>query len=204
VRNFLCISPQLTRVTHLDQLRRDPNPGWMSRMRSQKPPLATGPVSALIALRCVFNELHGRTRFLNCAPHSPRRHPRTPQRLPRPLTAEQDQTLQQEFLRRNDWAETFLLLRHTGMRSVSCRPILRLPSAFAPDDGDSCPPRQAQNRTHGPHRRFRGNCPTLRSFVLSIRCVRWTTTGPSKQQECARSPTARLLAPGLLFTRPST
>jgi hypothetical protein len=37
--------------------------------------------------------------------------------LPRPLPVEQDQTLQQELLRRNDLAaNVFLLMRHTGMR----------------------------------------------------------------------------------------
>src|SRR3989442_13504752 len=43
--------------------------------------------------------------------------PRLPHRLPRPLTAEQDQLLQKEFLRRNDLGgNAFLLIRHTGMR----------------------------------------------------------------------------------------
>ena len=47
--------------------------------------------------------------------------PRLPQRLPRPLTAEQDELLQQEFLRRNDLgANAFLLMRHTGMRIGEC------------------------------------------------------------------------------------
>ena len=47
--------------------------------------------------------------------------PRSPQSLPRPLTAEQDQLLQQEFLRRNDLGgNVFLLLRHTGMRIGEC------------------------------------------------------------------------------------
>ena len=37
--------------------------------------------------------------------------------MPRPLTAEQDQAIQQELLRRNDLpSNVFLLLRHTGMR----------------------------------------------------------------------------------------
>src|SRR6516165_8350409 len=44
-----------------------------------------------------------------------------PQRLPRPLSAEQDQLLQQEFLQRNDLgSNTFLLIRHTGMRIGEC------------------------------------------------------------------------------------
>src|SRR2546429_2717800 len=37
------------------------------------------------------------------------------------LTAEQDQLLQQEFLRRNDLGgNVFLLMRHTGMRIGEC------------------------------------------------------------------------------------
>ena len=47
--------------------------------------------------------------------------PRTPQSLPRPLNAEQNQLLQQECLRRNDLGgNVFLLLRHTGMCISEC------------------------------------------------------------------------------------
>ena len=47
--------------------------------------------------------------------------PRLPHRLPRPLTSQQDQQLQQELLRRNDrGANAFLLIRHTGMRIGEC------------------------------------------------------------------------------------
>src|SRR5262249_38466178 len=47
--------------------------------------------------------------------------PRLPQRLPRPLTPEQDQLLQREFIRRNDsGSNALLLIRHTGMRIGEC------------------------------------------------------------------------------------
>jgi hypothetical protein len=47
----------------------------------------------------------------------PRRH----HCLPRPLTPEQDQLIQQELLRRNDFTSNVLLLiRHTGMRIGEC------------------------------------------------------------------------------------
>jgi site-specific recombinase XerD len=47
--------------------------------------------------------------------------PRSPHTLPRPLTPEQDQLLQQEFMRRNDLGgNVFLLLRSTGMRIGEC------------------------------------------------------------------------------------
>jgi integrase len=95
----------------------------MSRLRSQTPPLATASyINRLIALRCIFNELAW-TQPLSDLAHLIRREdiPRLPQRLPRPLTAEQDQLLQQEFLRRNDLGgNAFLLIRHTGMRIGEC------------------------------------------------------------------------------------
>jgi site-specific recombinase XerD len=47
--------------------------------------------------------------------------PRKEHHLPRPLTAEQDQLVQQELQRRNDLASNaLLLLRHTGMRIGEC------------------------------------------------------------------------------------
>jgi integrase len=76
----------------------------------------------LLYLRSILEEL-AQTAQLPDLIHLIRREdlPRTPQRLPRPLTAEQDRLLQQEFLRRNDLpANVFLLLRHTGMRIGEC------------------------------------------------------------------------------------
>jgi integrase len=95
----------------------------MARMRAQTPPLATTTcIGRLIALRAIFNELAWTHQLAELA-HLIRREdiPRTPQSLPRPLTAEQDQILQQELMRRNDLAgNVFLLLRHTGMRIGEC------------------------------------------------------------------------------------
>ena len=113
--------PELNR---LHQLRREPHVlGWMSRLRSQAPPLATASyINRLIALRCIFNELAWAEQLSALAPLIRREDiPRLPQRLPRPLTADQDQLLQQEFLRRNDLGgNAFLLIRHTGMRIGEC------------------------------------------------------------------------------------
>jgi integrase len=87
------------------------------------PPLATTTcIARLIALRAAFNELAWTSRLPELA-HLVQREdiPRTPQSLPRPLIAEQDQRLQQELLRRNDLGgNVFLLLRHTGMRISEC------------------------------------------------------------------------------------
>jgi len=95
----------------------------MSRLRSQTPALTTASyINPLIALRWTFHELAW-THELPDLAHLIRREdiPRLPYRLPRPLTAEQDQLLQQEFLRRNDLgANVFLLIRHTGMRIGEC------------------------------------------------------------------------------------
>lgn len=124
-RNFLSyLGADHPEVQRLDQLRREPHIlGWMSRLRSQIPPLTTPScINRLIALRSIFNELAWMEPLPEIA-HLIRREdlPRLPQRLPRPLTAEQDQLLQQEFLRRNDLGgNAFLLIRHTGIRIGEC------------------------------------------------------------------------------------
>jgi site-specific recombinase XerD len=111
-------------VKRLDQLQRDPHIlAWMAHLRAQTPPLSTASyINLLIALRSIFNDLAWSEKRAELA-HLIHREdlPRTPQRLPRPLTAEQDELLQQELLRRNDLgANVFLLIRHTGMRIGEC------------------------------------------------------------------------------------
>jgi len=95
----------------------------MSHRRSQTPPLTTNSyINLLIALRWSFHELAWMNELPELA-HLIRHEdiPRLPYRLPRPLSPEQDQALQQEFLRRNDLgANVFLLIRHTGMRIGEC------------------------------------------------------------------------------------
>jgi site-specific recombinase XerD len=124
-RNFLgYLGAHHPEVNRLDQLRREPHLlGWMCRLHSQAPPLSTASyLNRLIALRSIFNELAW-TEQLAALAHLIRREdiPRPPQRLPRSLTAQQDQLLQQEFLHRNDLGgNVFLLLRHTGMRIGEC------------------------------------------------------------------------------------
>jgi site-specific recombinase XerD len=117
-------------VDSLDQLRREPHLlGWMSRLHSQSPPLVTASyINRLVALRAVLTELAWSHQLPQLA-HLIRREdiPHYPQRLPRPLTTEQDQLLQQEFVDRNDLGgNIFLLLRHTGLRIGECAD---LPSA---------------------------------------------------------------------------
>lgn len=124
-RNFLSyLGADHPEVQRLDQLRRELHIlGWMSRLHSQTPALATASyINLLIALRGICNELAWTEQLPELA-HLLRREdiPRLPQRLPRPLTAEQDELLQKEFLRRNDLGgNVFLLIRHTGMRIGEC------------------------------------------------------------------------------------
>jgi integrase len=125
VRKFLnYLAVDHPEVQRLDQLRREPHIlGWMSRLHSQVPPLVTASyVLRLIGLRGLCNELAWTEQLPELA-HLIRREdiPRLPQRLPRPLTAEQDELLQQEFRLRNDLGgNVFLLIRHTGMRIGEC------------------------------------------------------------------------------------
>jgi integrase len=120
-RNFLIyLGADYPEITALEQLRRDPHIlGWMARLRSQNPPLA--PVTyilRLIFLRGILAELAWSAQLPQLAQLLRRQDiPRRPRRLPRALSMQQDQLLQQELLHRNDLgANVLLLLRHTGMR----------------------------------------------------------------------------------------
>ena len=125
LRNFLrYLGTAHPEVTSLEQLRREPHLlGWMSYLRSQTPPLATSSfIIRLTMLRPVLAELAWTEQLPQLA-HLIRREdiPHHPQRLARPLTIEQDQLLQQEFIKRNDLeGNAFLLIRYTGMRIGEC------------------------------------------------------------------------------------
>jgi site-specific recombinase XerD len=125
VRNFLSyLASHHPQLNCLRQLRREPHIlDWMSHLHSQVPPLTTESyINQLVALRSLCNELAWKEQLPELA-HLIRREdiPRAPHRLPRPLPAQQDELLQQEFLRRNDLASNaFLLMRHTGMRIGEC------------------------------------------------------------------------------------
>jgi len=125
VRNFLrYLGTAHPEVSSLEQLRREPHLlGWMSHLHSQTPPLATSSyINQLIALRPLLSELAWTEQLPQLARLIRREDiPRPPQRLARPLTPEQDQLLQQEFVNRNDLeSNAFLLIRHTGMRIGEC------------------------------------------------------------------------------------
>ena len=120
-RNFLAyLGAKHPEIVSLGGLRRDPHIlGWMAGLRSRNPPLAPAfYINRVIHLRRILEELARSAHLPDLATLLRREDiPRSPQRLARPLTAQQDQLLQGELLRRNDLgANVFLLLRHTGMR----------------------------------------------------------------------------------------
>jgi integrase len=120
-RHFLIyLGEEYPELRSLDQLRRDPHLlGWLTHLRSHTPPFAAVTyINRILFLRVLLRELAVLANLPELAFLFRREDlPRRPQRLPRALTAEQDQLIQQELLHRNDLAaNVFLLIRHTGMR----------------------------------------------------------------------------------------
>jgi len=111
-------------IHSLKQLRRDPHIlGWLAHLRSQTPPIVLAThVNNVVRLRHILEELAWNEQMPDLA-HLLRHDdcPRRERKIPRPLTAEHDQLLQHELVRRNDLASNvLLLLRHTGMRIGEC------------------------------------------------------------------------------------
>jgi integrase len=122
-RSFLIyLGEQHPAVGSLNQLRRDPHVlGWFVDLRSQNLAPAVY-IARLLLMRCMLEELAWNAQLPDLA-HLIRREdiPRAPQRLPRALTPQQDQSIQQELLRRNDLpSNVLLLMRHTGIRIGEC------------------------------------------------------------------------------------
>jgi site-specific recombinase XerD len=122
-RSFLIyLGEQHPAVASLHQLRRDPHVlGWFVDLRSHSL-VPSVYIARLLLMRCILEELACNAQLPDLA-HLIRREdiPRTPQRLPRALTPQQDQSIQQELLRRNDLpSNVLLLIRHTGMRIGEC------------------------------------------------------------------------------------
>ena len=110
-------------VRRLSQLRRDPHIlGWFRSLREQRPPLCNSTrTHNLLRLRRLLNDLVADGHVL--PPDLIRREdfpPRT-RYLPRPLSLDEDPSLQQE-LRRIDTldANALLLIRATGIRISEC------------------------------------------------------------------------------------
>ena len=125
VKDFLnYLGAEYRQLCSVEQLRRDPHIlGWLAHLRSKTPPLVLGTHrNHLQRLHRILQELAWTEQIPELARLlRPEDSPRPEHRLPRPLVAAQDQSIQQELLRRNDLASNFLLLlRHTGMRIGEC------------------------------------------------------------------------------------
>jgi site-specific recombinase XerD len=124
VRHFLsylrAACPQFRR---LSQLRRDPHLlGWF-RWLSERPPLLSTPTRRghLVRLRRLVEDLAANGHSVQSALIRREDFPPQPHYLPRPLSLEEDQLLQQELLRTDDlYANALLLIRVTGIRLGEC------------------------------------------------------------------------------------
>lgn len=111
------------RVRRLSQLRRDPHLlGWFGSLCEQQPPLCNKTrANLLLCLRRLLDDL---TVNGHCFPPDLIRRedfPPQPRYLPRPLSPQDDQLLQQELRRTDDLpANALLLTRATGIRIGEC------------------------------------------------------------------------------------
>jgi site-specific recombinase XerD len=123
-RRFLAyLRTAFPRVRRLPQLRRDPHLlGWFRCLCQQQPPLGSPTrINHLIHLRRLLNDLAAQGHAL--FPHliRPEDFPPRPHYLPRPLSLQDDQLLQQELRRTDDLAaHALLLMRATGIRIGEC------------------------------------------------------------------------------------
>jgi len=124
-RNFLrYLTAQHPEICKLKQLQRDPHIlGWLAALRSHMPPFAKITISIRVTfLRRMLQDLAWSQQIPALA-HllSPADVPRREECSPRPLLPEQDQLIQEELKRRDDFLANLLLLqRHTGMRIGEC------------------------------------------------------------------------------------
>jgi len=110
-------------VSRLSQLRRDPHLlAWFRHLCERQPPLSNQTRRCyLLCLRRMLDDLADNGNAI--APDLIRREdfPPTTQYLPRPLSLQDDQLLQQELQRADDWtANALLLVRGTGLRIREC------------------------------------------------------------------------------------
>ncbi len=123
-RRFLSyLRTAFPQVRRLSQLRRDPHLlGWFRSLCEQQPPLCNkSRANLLLCLRRLLDDLTANDHRL--PPDLIRRQdfPPQPRYLPRPLSLQDDQLLQQELRRTDDLsANALLLTRATGIRIGEC------------------------------------------------------------------------------------
>ena len=120
---FAYLRTAFPQVRHLSQLRRDPHLlSWFRALSEQHPPL--GNVTRFCYLMRLRRLLHNLTANIpSIQPDFIRREdfPVQPRYLPKPLSLQEDQLLQQELRRTDDLtANALLLMRATGIRIGEC------------------------------------------------------------------------------------
>jgi site-specific recombinase XerD len=112
--------PQLRRLA---QLRRDPHLlSWFRSLCEQQPPLSNRTrIIHLVNLRRLLDDLAANGHSLLPDLIRPEDFPPQPRYLPRPLSLQEDQLVQQELRRTDDLAaNALLLIRATGIRIGEC------------------------------------------------------------------------------------
>jgi len=122
-RFFAYLRTAFPQVRRLSQLRRDPHLlSWFRVLSEQHPPLGNATrFTYLIRLRRLLHHLTANSPSIQ--PDFVRREdfPVQPRYLPRPLSLQEDQLLQQELRRTDDLtANALLLIRATGIRIGEC------------------------------------------------------------------------------------
>jgi site-specific recombinase XerD len=123
-RRFLAyLRAAFPQLHHLSELRRDPHLlGWFRWLSKQQPPLSNATrICSLFCLRRLLDDLAANGHPVQ--PDLIRREdfPPQPRYLPRPLSLQEDQLVQQELRQTDDLAaNALLLLRATGIRIGEC------------------------------------------------------------------------------------
>jgi site-specific recombinase XerD len=124
VRSFLCfLRSQFSQLLEISELRRDPHMfAWFRHLCQQHPPLSSNTRQKyLFALRRLLTELASCGHDVQIDLIVREDFPPLPQYLPRALSPEDDQRLQQELRRCDDLLSNALLLtRATGIRIGEC------------------------------------------------------------------------------------
>jgi site-specific recombinase XerD len=111
------------KVRHLSQLRRDPHLlGWFRWLCEQNPPLSNATRRKYLnQLRRLFYDLADNGHLLQPGLILSQDLPPRQHYLPRPLSPQDDQLLQQELRRTDDlYSNALLLIRQTGIRLGEC------------------------------------------------------------------------------------
>jgi site-specific recombinase XerD len=123
-RRFLAyLRAAFPQVRRLSQLRRDPHLlGWFRSMCEEQSPLCIATrINHLVRLRRLLEDLAANGHSLQPDLIRGEDFPPAPRYLPRPLSIQEDQLLQQELRRSDDLAANALLLtRATGIRIGEC------------------------------------------------------------------------------------